>query len=61
MPPVMLTLQFHHITQAAVECHLIIEFHLLCYKWNAVSDITLDTSEFVLLLGFEVKRETELL
>lgn len=40
---VMLYLQFHHIIHAAMECHLIIECHLLCYKWKPVSDIITDT------------------
>ncbi len=40
---VMLNLQFRHIIHAAMECHLIIECNLLCYKWKAVSDIIMDT------------------
>lgn len=37
--PVMLHLQFRHIIHGAMECHLIIECPLLCYKWKTVSGI----------------------
>lgn len=39
----MLNLQFRHIIHAAMDCHLIIEGHLLCYKWKALSDLIMDT------------------
>ena len=42
--PIML----NHIIHTAKECNLIIECHLLCYKWKAVSDIIVDTLEFLL-------------
>lgn len=58
--PVMLNLHFHHIIHTAKERNLIIEGHLLCYKWKAVSDIILDTLEFLLGGEFEPKRTTDL-
>lgn len=39
-----------------MQCHLIIQWHLHCYKWKSVNEIIADTSEF---LGLE--RKTDLL
>lgn len=52
---VMLNLRFPHIIHAAKQCHLIIECHLLCYKWRAVSD---NIMYLLLVVEFGLKRRT---
>lgn len=49
----MLNLRFRHIIHAALDCHLIIECHLLCYKWKAESEIIEDT--YMSFLGWKGK------